>query len=176
MSINMKNTKYINFLGGPGTGKSTSAAELFVKMKQEGYDVELVTEVAKDFVWENRSETLSNQPYVTSKQFRNLYRLHGKVDYVVTDASVLNGLIYSENKPSTLHPYILSLHNEMLTPSFNILLDRVVKYDHNGRLQTQQNALSIDTAVKKMLSLYNINHKKLNPLDIKNMSVLEILY
>lgn len=171
----MKQTTYINFIGGPGIGKSTSAAELFVKMKQAKLDVELVTEVAKDFVWENRKDTLSYQPYVTSKQFRNLYRLHGKVDYVVTDASILNGLFYAENKPSTLHGYILSLHNEMLQPATNILLDRVVSYDDNGRLQTEQNALSVDTKIKKTLVLHSIPYKVINPINIKNMLVDDIL-
>ncbi len=37
--------------GGPGTGKSTSAAGLFFKMKLAQMEVELVTEYAKDLVW-----------------------------------------------------------------------------------------------------------------------------
>ena len=79
-------TKYINIFGGPGAGKSTTAALLFAEMKSGGFKVELVTEVAKDFVWEDRSTTLSIQPYITIKQHRNLVRLKGKVDYVITDA------------------------------------------------------------------------------------------
>jgi len=57
-------TKYINIFGGPGAGKSTTAALLFAEMKSGGFKVELVTEVAKDFVWEDRSTTLSIQPYI----------------------------------------------------------------------------------------------------------------
>lgn len=44
-------TKYINFFGGPGSEKSTSAAQLFSRMKKQRMNVELVTEVAKDFLW-----------------------------------------------------------------------------------------------------------------------------
>lgn len=58
-------TTYVNIFGGPGVGKSTTAADLFVAMKKAGYNVELVTEVAKDFVWEDRSTTLTIQPYIT---------------------------------------------------------------------------------------------------------------
>lgn len=79
-------TTFINLFGGPGTGKSTAAASLFAEMKKKGMDVELVTEVAKDFVWEERQKTLEIQPYITVKQYRNLFRLKGKVDYVITDA------------------------------------------------------------------------------------------
>ena len=47
-----KKLTVINFFGGPGCGKSTTAAELFAKMKKANYKVELVHEVAKDFIWE----------------------------------------------------------------------------------------------------------------------------
>jgi len=30
-------THYINIFGGPGAGKSTTAAEIFVAMKKRGY-------------------------------------------------------------------------------------------------------------------------------------------
>lgn len=39
--------------GSPGSGKSTTAAGLFYKLKTSDYNVELVTEVAKDLVWLN---------------------------------------------------------------------------------------------------------------------------
>ena len=45
-------TVVINLFGGPGCGKSTIAAELFAILKKQGYEVELVTEYAKDKVWE----------------------------------------------------------------------------------------------------------------------------
>ena len=41
-------TIVINLIGAPGTGKSTVASELFSKMKWSGYDVELVSEYAKE--------------------------------------------------------------------------------------------------------------------------------
>jgi predicted ATPase len=89
-------TKFINIFGGPGVGKSTTTAALFSVMKMSGYNVELVTEVAKDFVWEDRATTLTIQPYITIKQFRNLIRLKGKVEYVITDAPILLGCVYAD--------------------------------------------------------------------------------
>lgn len=57
-------TIVINLMGAPGTGKSTIASELFSKMKWLGYDVELVSEYAKELVWEERSETFKNELYL----------------------------------------------------------------------------------------------------------------
>ena len=42
---------HINFVSPPSSGKSTLSSELFSKMKKLGYKVELVTEVAKDYVY-----------------------------------------------------------------------------------------------------------------------------
>lgn len=51
----------INLFGAPGAGKSTGAAYIFSKLKMLGVNAELVTEFAKDKVWENNTEVLSNQ-------------------------------------------------------------------------------------------------------------------
>ena len=45
-------TKIINIFGNPGSGKSTIAAYLFTALKSRNIEVELVTETAKDLVWD----------------------------------------------------------------------------------------------------------------------------
>ena len=42
----------INLFGAPGAGKSTGAAYVFSQLKAAGVNAELVTEFAKDKVWE----------------------------------------------------------------------------------------------------------------------------
>ena len=44
-------TIIINMISGPGSGKSVLAAELFVEMKKQGYNVEFLQEYAKKLVW-----------------------------------------------------------------------------------------------------------------------------
>src|SRR5262245_20723095 len=61
-------TLTVNLFGGPGCGKSTNAALVFGKLKNDGINVELVTEFAKELTWEGRSGALRFQPYVTAKQ------------------------------------------------------------------------------------------------------------
>lgn len=163
-------TTYINLFGGPGVGKSTTAAALFVEMKKSGYKVELVTEVAKDFVWEDRATTLSIQPYITIKQFRNLVRLKGKVDYVITDAPILLGCMYADKYAPHLPPsykqFIVDLHKQELNPSVNFVLERVFNYDSTGRYQSEQEALQFDTDIRKVLVLNGVKWEVRNPKQI----------
>ena len=148
-------TVFINLYGGPGAGKSTAAASLFAEMKKMGKSVELVTEVAKDFVWEERNKTLEIQPYITVKQYRNLYRLKGKVDYVITDAPILMGCVYAElyanDLPRSYKDMIVDLHREVLNPRIDIYLERAHAYDHVGRYQTEQQAIKIDEMIERWL-------------------------
>jgi ATP:corrinoid adenosyltransferase len=66
--------KVINIFAGPCAGKSTTAAGLFYLMKVSGYNVELVTEYAKDMTWEGRHNILGDQLYILAKQNRRLER------------------------------------------------------------------------------------------------------
>jgi predicted ATPase len=164
-------TKFINIFGGPGVGKSTTAAALFSVMKMSGYNVELVTEVAKDFVWEDRATTLTIQPYITIKQFRNLIRLKGKVEYVITDAPILLGCVYADkyapHLPSSYKQFISDLHNQELNPSVNIVLKRTFEYDQSGRYQNKDEAISIDNAITSTLMEYETDWMTISPKQIE---------
>ena len=63
----------INVCGAPGAGKSTLSAYVFAKLKMMGINCELVTEFAKDKVWEKNNEALSNQIY---KKTRKIDHIH----------------------------------------------------------------------------------------------------
>ncbi len=67
--------KVINLFAGPGAGKSTISAEIFSKLKRMRKNVELITEFAKDVVWENRLTTLKNQVYVFAEQQHRVWRV-----------------------------------------------------------------------------------------------------
>jgi predicted ATPase len=163
-------TKFVNLFGGPGVGKSTTAAALFVEMKKAGLSVELVTEVAKDFVWEDRSTTLSIQPYITIKQFRNLVRLVDKVDYVITDAPILMGCVYADiyapDLPTSYKDFIVDLHRQKLNPSVNFVLNRVFEYDTTGRYQSEKTAIDIDSAIEDVLLTYDVKYFRWTPTSL----------
>ena len=50
----------VNLYGAPGSGKSTGAAYIFSKLKMAGVDAELVTEFAKDKLWEESKAPFDN--------------------------------------------------------------------------------------------------------------------
>lgn len=142
-------TKIINFWGGPGLGKSTSAAELFSYMKRKGENVELVTEAIKDYVWEERTTIYTDQLYILAKQNRRIQRLVGKVEYVVTDSPVALSAIYCENYFETFIPFVMELWNSY--DNINFLLSRDFEYQPLGRNETEEEAKAIDRRIKKFL-------------------------
>ena len=96
-------TKVINIFGGPGVGKSRTAAALFVALKDKHIHVELVTEYAKQITYEKRFNVLGDQLYILAKQNRKLEPLRGIVDYIISDSPLPTGLLYMED----LLPYYL---------------------------------------------------------------------
>ena len=68
----------INLFGAPGAGKSTGAAYVFSQLKAAGVNAELVTEFAKDKVWEGTKAVFENQAYIFGKQYFRISRLEGK--------------------------------------------------------------------------------------------------
>ena len=91
----MKNTLIVNLFGAPGTGKSTTMAQLFSILKWNKIDCEMASEFAKDLVWENRQETFKDQTYIFAKQNHKLFRCNGKVDVVICDSPLLLSTVYN---------------------------------------------------------------------------------
>lgn len=57
-------THIINICGGPGIGKSATAAKLFAKLKEGGVNAGLVTEYVKQWAWEYRAPFNYSQFFV----------------------------------------------------------------------------------------------------------------
>ncbi len=141
--------KVINLFGGPGTGKSTTAAGLFYLMKLSNEEVELVTEYAKYLVWADRQNMFEQQAYILAKQNHRLHILQDKVDWAVSDSPILLSCIYAENEPHTFKPYVQQLHRRY--ENLNFFLRRKKKYNTNGRNQTESEAEALDAQIKEML-------------------------
>lgn len=142
----------VNIFGGPGAGKSTTAAGLFYKMKQKGLNVELVTEYAKDMTWEGRMNILGDQLYVLAKQQRRVARLVGKVDYVVTDAPFFLGLVYMEpDYLRTFEPLVLEAWDRYENHCF-MLNRKNIQFQEVGRNQDAKQALEIDNKLHRLLN------------------------
>jgi tRNA uridine 5-carbamoylmethylation protein Kti12 len=148
-------TVVINLFGGPGCGKSTIAAELFAILKKQGYEVELVTEYAKDKVWEESYKTLENQIYVFAKQLHRLWRLKDKVQFIITDSPLLLSIIYDKDNNEDLKNLIISRFNSF--DNINFIINRSTVYNQNGRYQNEEQANEIDKQIKELLVLHHIS-------------------
>ena len=147
-------TTVINLFGGPGCGKSTIAAELFATLKKQGYEVELVTEYAKDKVWEESYKTLENQIYVFSKQLHRMWRLKDKVQFIITDSPLLLSIIYDKDKNEDLKNLVITKFNSF--DNINIVINRSTVYNQNGRYQNEEQANEIDKEIKELLISHDI--------------------
>lgn len=146
----------VNLYGAPGSGKSTGAAYIFAKLKMAGVDAELVTEFAKDKVWEGSKEAFNNQAYMFGKQYFRISRCADKVDVIVTDSPLPLSVFY--NTTGVLGQEF----NEMVikvTKSFNCknyLLTRVKPYNPNGRFQNEEEANKIADDLWNFLAMWDI--------------------
>lgn len=168
-----KKTKVINLFGGPGTGKSVIASSLFVKMKKMGLKTELVQEYAKELAYKEDYASLSCQPYVTSMQFYKQFLVCDKVDYIVTDSSILTGLCYNNVVPDEIFvPYVRFLFERF--NNINIFLKRnpSIPYEAYGRVETQEEAINKDNEIIKMLEKLGVEFK---PVEIGYNTEEEIL-
>ena len=154
------NTLIVNLFGGPAAGKSTTAAGVFCLLKMHGVECELVTEFAKDLVWEERYNTLKNQQYVFAKQHHKMWRLLDKVNVIVTDSPLLLSVVY---KPKDcVNSFINNVIDTINTSdNLNVMLTRNTKYDIRGRLQNKKQAEEVDKKIKQNLLLYNMEWEEL---------------
>lgn len=152
-------TKVINFFGGPGVGKSTSALRLASDLSGQGILTEYINEYAKDRVWENA--TFEDELYIYAKQHHKIHRVYGKVDYVVTDAPLLMKLHYM---PEELDFSKLVLDINDLYENKNILLKRKkdAKFYETGRNHNLEEAIEVDEALERILIENNVDYTVLD--------------
>lgn len=145
----------INLIGAPGTGKSTIASELFAKMKWPGYDVELVSEYAKELVWEQRNETFKNELYLFAKQHHRMFRLNGKVKYIITYHPLILSIFYNQkygNGSKTFRQLVLEETNKF--QNINVFLNRTKPYVQNGRNQSEEESNEFAKEIFESLEKY----------------------
>ena len=154
----MKNALVVNLFGGPGCGKSTTMARLFADLKTRGLNVEMVSEFAKDLVYEQRQETMKDELYIFAKQHHRMFRVNDKVDIIITDRPLLLTNIYASLylPDDTFRKDLINLVRTTFDnfENYNILLNRNgIEYKTEGRLQNLEQSKEIDELTLKELVL-----------------------
>lgn len=171
--------KIIQLMGAPGSGKSTAASGLFYLMKMQGLNVELVTEYAKDLVWEDNRHRLKDQVSMLARQNERLERLRDKVDYVITDSPLMLGILYINPKATykaSLEQLTMDLSDTYDT--VNYMIKRAYAFNPIGRLQ--KNDIEVNKITKNLYALldrYNIEYKTIESVSIDDFdeSALNLL-
>ncbi len=147
-------TLHINLYAGPGSGKSTTAAAVFAKLKWNKIECELISEYAKQQVWQESFKTLDNQIYLFAKQHNKHVILENKVDVVITDSPLPMGCVYDNGRTKYLKEMTLNEYNKF--NNLNIFLIRCKEYNPNGRMQTEVEAIEKDEEIAQFLFDNNI--------------------
>ena len=142
----------INLFGVPGAGKSTGAAYIFSQLKMQGINAELITEFAKDKVWENNEEVFKNQAYLFGKQSFKMSRCRDKVECIITDSPLPLSIFYNKDEVlgEDFNKTVMNVFNSY--NNLNYLLTRTKPYNPIGRHQTEKES---DELKKPMISLLN---------------------
>jgi hypothetical protein len=146
----------VNLFAGPGSGKSTTCAGVFAKLKLAGVNCEMALEYAKDKVWEESNKVLDDQIYVFGKQLHRIFRLKDKVDVVITDSPILLSIIYDKTGNKYFSDLVLNQFNNF--DNRNYFIERTTVYNPKGRLQTEDEAKEIDKVLLDLLKDCNIEY------------------
>ena len=152
----MSRTIVINLFGQPSAGKSTGAAYIFSRLKEENINCELITEFAKDLTWEENNTGLSCQEYIFGQQSYRQFRCKDKVDVIITDSPLPLGIFYNNNPilGENFEKTVMDIFNSYC--NYNYLIMRVKPYNPIGRNQTQEEADLIGDKIQDFLDEHGI--------------------
>lgn len=146
----------VNLFGAPGAGKSTGAAYIFAMLKFQNLNVELITEFAKDKVYEETKEVWNNQQYIFGKQSFRVSRLNKKVEVVVTDAPLFLSAFYNHDDilGESFNETVKNVFNSY--DNRNYFLKRSKPYNPKGRFQSEEESDEMSIQLQEFLKNNNI--------------------
>lgn len=157
----MSNPLVVNLFGVPDAGKSTGAAYIFSRLKMEGINVELVTEFAKDKVWEHNEKVFEsdNQCYIFGQQFYRMSRCRDNVDVIVTDSPLLLNALFnsSETLGDNFNKVVFDCFNTFNNISY--MLIRTTPYNPVGRIHSEEESAALEVPLVELLNKRNVEFK-----------------
>lgn len=162
MSNELKKMKKINLYGGPGCGKSTVAAMLFAALKIKGYNAEIVTEYAKELVYDGIDLSKPNQNIqnqIMLEQARRELVFQNKVEFLVCDSPLLLNACYNGSDWAiTIAKDLLDKDNE-----YHFYLTRGFEhFETLGRSHTKKQSEEIDSKMEDFLIAHKVKYKKID--------------
>lgn len=158
----------VNFFGVPSAGKSTGAAYVFSRLKMASINAELITEFAKDKVWEENAEVFKpdNQCYLFGKQFYKMSRCKDKVDAIITDSPLPLSIFYNKSEVlgETFNQVVMNCFNSFDNVSYLVLRDK--PYNPKGRLQTEAESDALQEPILNLLHDRSIDYQTIKSNEV----------
>jgi len=130
---------------------------LYGKLKLKGLNVELVTEYAKDLVYDGTiNDVLHRQEYIFAEQHKRIARLES-VDVVITDSPLLLSTCYIPDNFTGAEHFIKFVHEtNNKYDNINILLKRTEHaiFRKEGRNHNQEQSVTLDHQIQNILTDY----------------------
>jgi len=168
----MKTKKIICLYGGPGTGKSTTCAGLFYKLKLAGYECEMNREYVKDWAWSGRQITEGDQSYFFAKMaMKERTYIKANLDFIITDSPLILTHFYGMKNDPFEQTYNTSLkmlanhHGFCKEKGYKVdhfFLERTKPYSDAGRYEDEDLSRQYDKEIKELLNEMNINFTSIN--------------
>lgn len=163
--------KVICLYGGPGSGKSTTAAGLFHLLKLRGFNCEMNREYVKEWVWEGRDLAEGDQTYFFAKQSRKeRILMRNGLDFIITDSPLIlthfYGLKYDwlEQNFNTTEVMLKHHHAYCKRLGYSVehfLLTRAKPYQAAGRHQDEETARQFDGEIRDLLESRRIKYAEI---------------
>ena len=148
----------INFIGAPGSGKSTMAAGLFYALKMRAWNVEMVTEYTKELIFTDNRWQLANELEVFAEKHRRL-RAMAKVDLVISDSPLLNSAVYGRAQLGDTGVAFVE-QVALQQDSLYFAVQRVVPYIPVGRMPDEVGAARVGDELESHLGRLGVPFHK----------------
>jgi len=157
-------TTVYNFIGGPGTGKSTKAAEFYAYLKEHGVNAELVPEAIKSLAWEGVERTPLRKLRCMLDQIDWEVRLYDKgLTAIVVDSPVVLFPLYEAYYTSmdvTKKVYFdvyLPLVSQFGVTSVYFQVQREWEYSDAGRWEDEKTSDAVHSFITENLPQYGVS-------------------
>ena len=171
-----RDTFIISFVGASGAGKSTAALGTTFALKKMSKSVEYVDEFAKRLVYTDLLEKyIPNQSYIIAEQYKVIYDLLGKVDYVISDAGLEISALHSSNEKviEALAWYLTGQMNQL-----TIFIERdteKVKFEEEGRIEDEEESRLFGEKLESYLIEKGANYVKVKGSDAAIEMALKVI-
>lgn len=146
----------INLLGGPGVGKSTTAAYLYYRFKKAGFRTELVGEAAREIIYNSdprvtAPQLIDNQLLISGMQYERLLRLkRHRVEVAISDSPLVQGALYVSDEQTNEVLSTLERLSNNFDNTYVFIQRELGIYDRESRTQTEAQALVLDAKARAL--------------------------